>query len=66
MFMTICKPCLEKSSKTRAKFISYLQGFHIIAISVNTSKYDFLLEFGNFFQNRYNEQLLVNSSKNVK
>ena len=33
--MTICKPRFEKSS-----FINYLQGFHIIAISKNTSKYD--------------------------
>ena len=37
--MTICKLCLKKSS-TRTKFINYLQGFHIIAISKNTSKYE--------------------------
>ena len=37
---TICKPCLEKSSIARTKFINYVQGFHTIAISENTSKYD--------------------------
>ena len=38
--MTICKACFEKSSNVPTKFINYLQGFHIIAISKNTSKYD--------------------------
>ena len=38
--MTLCKPSLEKSLKeTRTKFMSCLQGFHIKAISENTSKY---------------------------
>ena len=40
ILLTICKPCLIKSSKDSNKFFNYLQGFHMIAISENTSKYD--------------------------
>ena len=31
---------MKNHQMTRTKFINYLQGFHIIAISKNTSKYD--------------------------
>ena len=40
MLMIICKLFLKNHQRTRTKFISYFQGFHIIAISENTSKYD--------------------------
>ena len=40
MLMIICKSFLKNHQRTRTKFISYFQGFHIIAISENTSKYD--------------------------
>ena len=40
MLMIISKPFLKNHQRTRTKFISYLQGFDIIAISENTSKYD--------------------------
>ena len=36
----ICRSCLEKLPKDLKKIISYLQGFKIIAILENTSKYD--------------------------
>ena len=103
MLMIISKPFLKNHQRTRTKFISYLQGFDIIAISENTSKYDisdfkdetyrgvtlqqmwmlmpttlpkklhccfffvfFFFEFRKFYQNRHKEQLLVNSSYNIK
>ena len=37
--MTIYEPYINHQ-RTGTKFINYLQGFHIIAISKNTSKYD--------------------------
>ena len=40
MLMIISKPFLKNHQRTWTKFISYLQGFDIIAISENTSKYD--------------------------
>ena len=103
LMIIISKPFLKNHQRIRTKFISYLQGFDIIAISENTSKYDisdfkdetyrgvtlqqmwmlmpttlpkklhcwfffffFFFEFRKFYQNRHKEQLLVNSSYNIK
>ena len=54
------------------KFVNYFQGFHIIAIFENASKYDLSNSKVNtnrvaiFFQERHKEQFLLSSSEDTK